>query len=86
MKNADIGIGIGIDCGQTNFGEFGHAHRDLTAIGTVVNRAARAQAAAKAGEILVTGAVRDRVGDMVSGDGNNYALKGFQQPVRLFSA
>ncbi|MDZ4367582.1 MAG: adenylate/guanylate cyclase domain-containing protein [Afipia sp.] len=86
VKNADIGIGIGIDCGQTNFGEFGHAHRDLTAIGTVVNRAARAQAAAKAGEILVTGAVRDRVGDMVSGDGSNYALKGFEQPVRLFSA
>lgn len=86
VKNADIGIGIGIDCGQTNFGEFGHAHRDLTAIGTVVNRAARAQAAAKAGEILVTGAVRDRVGDLVSGDGSDYALKGFEQPVRLFSA
>lgn len=86
VKNADIGIGIGIDCGQTNFGEFGHIHRDLTVIGTVVNRAARAQAAARAGEILVTGAVRDRVGDMMSGDGNNYALKGFEQPVRLFSA
>lgn len=86
VKNADIGIGIGIDCGQTNFGEFGHAHRDLTAIGTVVNRAARAQAAAKAGEILVTGAVRDRVGDLVSSDGSDYALKGFEQPVRLFSA
>ncbi len=86
VKNADIGIGIGIDCGQTNFGEFGHAHRDLTAIGTVVNRAARAQAAAKAGEILVTSAVRDRVGDMVSGGGSNYALKGFEQPVQLFSA
>lgn len=85
-KHADIGIGIGIDCGETNFGEFGHMHRDLTAIGTVVNLAARAQAAAKAGEILVTGAVRERLGDLVSGDGRDYALKGFEQPVKLFAA
>jgi class 3 adenylate cyclase len=37
-----IAIGIGIDCGEINFGEFGRTHNDLTAIGTVVNRAARA--------------------------------------------
>ena len=85
-EHAHIGIGIGIDCGDTNFGEFGHAHRDLTAIGTVVNLAARAQAAAKGGEILVTGAVRDRIGDRITGDGTDHMLKGFAQPVRLFSA
>src|SRR5215470_17516532 len=61
----EVGIGIGIDSGDTNFGEFGRTHRDLTAVGTVVNRAARAQAAARSGEILVTSAVRDRTGDMV---------------------
>ncbi|WP_283805053.1 adenylate/guanylate cyclase domain-containing protein [Afipia sp. Root123D2] len=83
---AGVGIGIGIDSGETNFGEFGHTHRDLTAIGTVVNRAARAQAAAKSGEILVTGAVRDRAGDLVAADGKDYALKGFDQSVRLFPA
>jgi class 3 adenylate cyclase len=83
---AGVGIGIGIDSGETNFGEFGHTHRDLTAIGTVVNRAARAQAAARSGEILVTGAVRDRAGDLVAADGKDYALKGFDQPVRLFPA
>ncbi len=38
--NIEIGIGIGMDSGDTNFGEFGQTHRDLTAIGTVVNRAA----------------------------------------------
>jgi adenylate cyclase len=37
------GIGVGIDCGIVSFGEFGRSHRDLTAIGTVVNTAARAQ-------------------------------------------
>ncbi|WP_458759501.1 adenylate/guanylate cyclase domain-containing protein [Afipia sp. TerB] len=86
VGTADLGIGIGIDSGETNFGEFGHTHRDLTAIGTVVNRAARAQAAAKAGEILVTREVRDRIDSLVSGEGLDYALKGFDKPVRLFPA
>ncbi|MBR0798827.1 adenylate/guanylate cyclase domain-containing protein [Bradyrhizobium jicamae] len=84
--DVEIGIGIGIDSGDTNFGEFGRTHRDLTAVGTVVNRAARAQAAAKAGEILVTSAVRDRSHDTVMSDGVDYALKGFDQPVRLYTA
>ena len=86
MRDGELGIGIGIDCGETNFGEFGQSHRDLTAIGTVVNRAARAQAAAKSGEILVTAAVRDRSSGMVDGEGRDFSLKGFEQPVRLFAA
>lgn len=86
IADAELGIGIGIDCGETNFGEFGHSHRDLTAVGTVVNRAARAQSAAKPGEILVTAAVRDRATGMIGDGGRGYALKGFAQPVTLFSA
>ncbi|HEX7922617.1 MAG TPA: adenylate/guanylate cyclase domain-containing protein [Bradyrhizobium sp.] len=82
----ELGIGIGMDSGDTNFGEFGQTHRDLTAVGTVVNRAARAQAAAKSGEILVTTAVRDRTRDMITATGSEYTLKGFDQPVTLFSA
>jgi adenylate cyclase len=85
-RDAELGIGIGIDSGETNFGEFGQSHRDLTAIGTVVNRAARAQAAAKSGEILVTAAVRDCSGGMVSGEGRDFSLKGFEQAVKLFAA
>ena len=85
-RDAEFGIGIGIDSGETNFGEFGQSHRDLTAVGTVVNRAARAQAAAKSGEILVTAAVRDRASGMVSGEGREFSLKGFEQTVRLFAA
>ena len=82
----ELGIGIGMDSDDTNFGEFGQTHRDLTAVGTVVNRAARAQAAAKSGEILVTAAVRDRTRDMITAAGSDYTLKGFDQPVTLFSA
>ncbi|WP_249140625.1 MULTISPECIES: adenylate/guanylate cyclase domain-containing protein [Bradyrhizobium] len=81
----ELGIGIGVDSGETNFGEFGQTHRDLTAVGTVVNRAARAQAAAGPGEIMVTQTVKDRTGDMVGGSGREHMLKGFQQPVTLFA-
>ena len=86
IADVELGIGIGIDCGETNFGEFGHSHRDLTAVGTVVNRAARAQSAAKPGEILVTSAVRDRATGMIGEAGRDYTLKGFTDPVTLFSA
>jgi len=85
-REAEIGVGIGIDSGDTNFGEFGDAHRDLTAIGTVVNRAARTQSAARSGEILVTSVVRDRAGGMIDGVGTDHILKGFQHPVTLFRA
>ena len=61
----DFGVGIGIHCGELSFGEFGRSHRDLTAIGTVVNTAARLQGAAAPGEILATEAVRERVGDLM---------------------
>jgi adenylate cyclase len=44
-ESDEFGVGVGIHTGEVSFGEFGHSHRDLTAIGTVVNMAARAQAA-----------------------------------------
>ena len=84
--DVEIGIGIGIDSGETNFGEFGQTHRDLTAVGTVVNRAARAQSAAQSGEIMVTATVRDRTGAMIEGGGSDHLLKGFRDPVTLYRA
>jgi adenylate cyclase len=82
-----VGVGIGIDSGMVSFGEFGRAHRDLTAIGNVVNTAARAQGAAQAGQILVTRAVRDRTGEAMAGsEGRRYPLKGIAEPVELFAA
>ena len=91
VQGLDVGedslcIGIGISSGNLSFGEFGQSHRDLTAIGTVVNTAARAQSVARAGHILVTEAVRDRCKDMVSGDGRKYELKGLATPIELFDA
>jgi class 3 adenylate cyclase len=82
-----LGIGIGIDTGTVSFGEFGRSHRDLTAIGTVVNTAARAQTAAQAGQILVTRAVRDRSGpSLAASESRLYPLKGIAEPVELYAA
>lgn len=80
------GVGIGIDSGTMKFGEFGHSHRDLTAIGTVVNTAARAQASASPNEILVTRSVHDRSTSLAhSGAPREYRLKGLEAPVQLYT-
>lgn len=82
-----IGIGVGIHTGEIRFGEFGHAHRDLTAIGTVVNTASRAQSAAKVGQILVTRAVYERArSDLPDSTASPYQLKGFDEPIELYTA
>lgn len=87
LGDAELGVGVGIHCGELSFGEFGRSHRHLTAIGTVVNTASRAQTAAGAGEILVTEAVFERAGsDMTDSPAKEYQLKGFEDPVRLYAA
>jgi len=87
LGDREVGVGIGIDSGTMKFGEFGHSHRDLTAIGTVVNTAARAQSAAAAGQILVTRQVHDRAASLAwNGEPTEYRLKGFDSPVPLYVA
>ena len=87
LGDRELGIGIGIDSGTMKFGEFGHSHRDLTAIGTVVNTAARAQSAAAPGQILTTGHVRERSAALEwSGAAADYRLKGFDTPIQLYTA
>ena len=80
-------IGVGIACGKVNFGEFGRAHHDLTAIGTVVNIASRAQSAAAADEILLTQAVYESAGsELGESRPRDYRLKGLNEPTRLWAA
>ena len=87
IDEKDLGVGVGIDSGSVAFGEFGKTHRDLTAIGTVVNRAARAQAAATPGQILVTKEVHDRTPTLSwQAPANDYQLKGFDSPISLYAA
>lgn len=83
----ELGIGIGIHSGELSFGEFGRSHRDLTAIGTVVNTASRAQSVAEADQILVTQAVYQRAqSDLTGSHAKQFQLKGFEAPVELYAA
>jgi adenylate cyclase len=87
LADGKLGIGVGIHCGDISFGEFGRSHRDVTAIGTVVNTAARAQSAAVAGEILLTQAVYDRASSELTGSqAQEYRFKGFEAPIKLYAS
>ena len=87
VARAELGVGVGIHCGELSFGEFGRSHRDLTAIGTVVNLASRAQSAAAAGEILVTQAIYDRAQSELAGSKpQQRELKGFESATTLYAA
>jgi adenylate cyclase len=86
-RAATVGIGIGLDTGKVNFGEFGRTHHDLTAIGTVVNVASRAQSAAAPDQILITAAVREKAeATLPESEGRHYQLKGIDAPARLWAA
>ena len=87
VEGDKIGVGVGIDCGDISFGEFGRTHHDLTAIGNVVNTASRAQSAAAASEILLTQAVYDRArSELSQSHAQEYRLKGFDAPMKLWAA
>jgi adenylate cyclase len=87
IDGGQLGVGIGIHCGELSFGEFGRSHRDLTAIGTVVNTASRVQSAASAGQILVTEEVYRRARlELPDSQSKAYRLKGFETPIELYSA
>jgi adenylate cyclase len=87
LAGGDLGVGIGIHTGELSFGEFGRSHRDLTAIGTVVNTASRAQSAAGADQILVTEDVYRRAPtDLAGAEAKPYQFKGFEAPIELYAA
>jgi len=81
LDASELGIGIGIDCGTMTFGEFGTTHTELTAVGQVVNRAARLQSVAAPGEILMS----DKAWQALNAAGaslqrREVLLKGYQGP------
>src|SRR5208282_1099094 len=87
VEAATIGVGIGLDTGKVNFGEFGRTHHDVTAIGTVVNVPSRAQSAAAADQILMTAAVREKAAAALpESAAREYQLKGIDGPAKLWAA
>ena len=79
-------MGVGIHTGEIAVGEVGQLCRDFTAIGPVINLAARLQGAASPGEVLVSAGAYDRLGAGVDADGpRQFQLKGIEQPVTAYT-
>jgi adenylate cyclase len=54
IAEVNVGVGVGIHTGQVEIGEFSKGRSDFTAIGGVVNMAARLEAKATAGEVVLS--------------------------------
>jgi len=82
-----LGIGVGLHHGEAFAGTIGSRRRlEYTVIGDVVNVAARLGGAAKAGEIVLSAAVRDRLSRMAPdlGAAQPLALRGREEPVPVY--
>ena len=81
-----LGVGIGLSYGEAFAGNIGSERRlEYTVIGDIVNVASRLSRVACAGEILVSGALRDALGEPPPMEERPpLALKGKSQPVRVW--
>ena len=79
-----VEVGVGLDFGTAFVGNVGSGEvKDFTAIGDVVNTAARLQAAAAGGEIVMSSRVAPRAGDAAAGaTPRELSLKGKAEPER----
>jgi len=77
-----VKLGIGLDFGSAFVGNVGSGDvKDFTAIGDVVNTAARLQAAAASGEVVMSSRVHARAGRGAGGtETRELALKGKSRP------
>jgi adenylate cyclase len=77
-----LGVGVGVHTGTVEIGEFSTVRSDFTAIGGPVNLAARLEAQAAAGEILISGQCAAQAPDLTAGSlTRTLALKGIEHPV-----
>ena len=82
-----VGFGVGVNCGPAVVGNIGCEFRmDFTAIGDTVNTAARLEANAKRGQVLISDAVYERVKDRVEVEEvGEIPLKGKSKGVFVYS-
>lgn len=83
LPGRTLGVGVGIHSGEVQIGEFSSFRSDFTAIGGVVNQAARLESQAAAGEILVSAETAAQAPGLTGGSETRVlTLKGIEQPVR----
>lgn len=82
-----IGFGVGVNCGPAVVGNIGCEFRmDFTAIGDTVNTAARLEANAKRGQVLISDTVYERVKERVEVEEvGEIPLKGKSKGVFVYS-
>jgi class 3 adenylate cyclase len=87
QRGTQLGFGIGIAYGFATLGRVGFEGRfDYTAIGSVVNLAARLCERARAEEILVDSKVHAEIADLMETEAlGDFVPKGFNRPVELFN-
>lgn len=81
-----VGFGIGLNCGEAVVGNIGCDIRmDYTAIGDTVNTAARLEAKAGAGEVLISEALYQKMKDRINAEfAEEMTLKGKTVPVKVY--
>jgi class 3 adenylate cyclase/CheY-like chemotaxis protein len=86
QRGHDMKMGIGITQGYATLGAIGfEGRRDYTAIGSVVNLAARLCGQAAGGEILCDEVVESHIHDQISAlEIPELTLKGYAQPVKAY--
>ena len=86
LAGKKVGFGIGINCGEAVIGNIGTAKRmEYTAIGNTVNTAARLESRAKAGEVLISPEVYERLKGRIQVESlGPCTLKGIAEPVEIF--
>lgn len=82
-----IGFGVGVNCGPAVVGNIGCEFRmDFTAIGDTVNTAARLEANAKKGQVLISQDLYDRIKDRVEVETiGEIPLKGKSKGICVYS-
>ena len=83
-----VGFGVGINCGEAIVGNVGTNFRmEYTAIGDTVNTASRLEGQAKAGTVIISKSVYERVKDKIEcEDAGKVKLKGKAEELQIYKA
>jgi adenylate cyclase len=86
LRGYELGFGVGVAYGYANIGMIGfEGRRDYTALGPVVNLAARLCSEAADGQILIDPQAHAAAADAIEVEGATLQIKGFAQPINAYA-